>query len=111
VVALHVLHVPLYGAPGLPIAPMPPLTDVQKAELRDTAERDWCKPLADAGVDYRIALVEGVPAQSLIERAQAENAAFVVVGKRGRGGFAELLLGSTSRMLTHHADRPIVIVP
>ena len=31
--------------------------------------------------------------------------------RRGRGGFAELLLGSTSHQLTHHVDRPLVIVP
>ena len=39
------------------------------------------------------------------------DADLVVTGKRGRGGFAELLLGSTSHVLSHHLDRPLVIVP
>jgi nucleotide-binding universal stress UspA family protein len=47
----------------------------------------------------------------LIEIARTEGAELVVTGRRGRGGFAELLLGSTSHQLTHHVDRPLVIVP
>lgn len=31
--------------------------------------------------------------------------------RRGRGGFGKLLLGSTSHHLSHHLDRPLVIVP
>jgi nucleotide-binding universal stress UspA family protein len=51
------------------------------------------------------------PARGLMEVAHRENADLIVTGRRGRGGFAELLLGSTSHALTHHAALPIVIVP
>ena len=46
-----------------------------------------------------------------MQAAKTEKADLVVTGKRGRGGFAELILGSTSHVLSHHLDRPLVIVP
>lgn len=40
-----------------------------------------------------------------------EQAGLLVVGARGRGGLASVLLGSVSAHLAHHCSVPLVIVP
>ncbi len=111
VVAVHVIDTPAYLGGRTPYVWMSFPTPEQREEWRDLAEREWCKPLADAGAPFRVVLMDGEPAAALIQAASNEDAALVVTGRRGLGGFKELLLGSTTHHLSHHLDRPLVIVP
>lgn len=54
-------------------------------------------------------IVEGDPAEVLCR--MAATADLLVVGSRGHGGFAGLLLGSVSSKCARHSRSPVVIVP
>lgn len=61
------------------------------------------------GIQIDQAVKEGQAAKILVEAATGAD--LLVVGSRGHGGFAGLLLGSVSQQCAHHALCPVVIVP
>ena len=60
------------------------------------------------GADIEQAVVEGNAAAVLIDKSR--DADLLVVGTRGHGGFAGMLLGSVSAHCAHHAHCPVVVV-
>ena len=92
--------------------PGPPIVQVHEG-FRQEAEKileSSAREAVEAGdVEVEVELVEGRPANKLLEAAR--DADLLVVGTRGRGGFAGLLLGSVSQQCAHHAPCPLVIVP
>jgi len=82
-------------------------------ELRGAAEAaldaTLREAIPDAGeVEIERRVVEGAPGAVLVE--ESRGADLLVVGSRGHGGFAGLLLGSVSQQCAHHAECPVVIV-
>jgi nucleotide-binding universal stress UspA family protein len=111
VVVVHAVEQPVVVAPVTTGFVLPEFTPADREEIRRIVTDNWCTPLTAASVPFRVVLKEGGAALTIIQAAEAENADLVVAGRRGRGGFAELLLGSTSHALSHHLHRPLLIVP
>lgn len=66
----------------------------------------WRQKYQELRIDVEI--VRGRPVRTLLEYGEA--AQLVVVGSRGRGGFAGMLLGSTSQALLAHSTCPVAVV-
>ncbi|MFG3122232.1 universal stress protein [Streptomyces sp. NPDC048201] len=107
VAPLRVMHVRQYAAWGeadIIVADPPdesgdPVLDEVRARLADRADLPTVEYVA----------VEGVPGAVLPELGA--DAQLLVLGSRGRGGFASLLLGSNSLAAARDASCPVVVVP
>lgn len=55
-----------------------------------------------------LVVIAGPPAAVLIRRS--EDASMLIVGRRGRGGFAGMLLGSVSAACAQHGHCPVLIM-
>jgi nucleotide-binding universal stress UspA family protein len=111
---LRVVHAWQYGyigATGLEGAYPAVGGDIK--ELRDAAESALEETLRESipetdTVEIERRVVEGRAATVLVD--ESRGADLLVVGSRGHGGFAGLLLGSVSQQCAHHAGCPVVIV-
>ena len=62
------------------------------------------------GVPVSHQIVEGTPAQGVLEAAKKVGADLVVMGTHGRTSLGAFFLGSTAQALVHHATTPVLLV-
>ena len=81
--------------------------------MRRAAEEAVQKAVSQVGApgpaSVTVRAVSGLAAQELV--AASSGSDLVVVGSRGGGGFARLLLGSVSHQVASHAACPVVVIP
>jgi nucleotide-binding universal stress UspA family protein len=108
---LHPLVPLLVGYPFTRDSIEPAATDAAAVAQR-AAETILEKAMAELGevddVEVERVIVQGSAPQVLIDAVSEQD--LLVVGSRGHGGFAGLLLGSVSQHCALHASCPVVIV-
>ncbi len=106
--AVSAFHVPYVGgAPAMPVM-------LDPAEFAAGAEAQLRKVVAEVdasalGEPVRQMVLEGAASTVLVEAGRGST--LLVVGARGHGGLAGMLMGSVSRQVTEHATVPVVVVP
>jgi nucleotide-binding universal stress UspA family protein len=91
----------------------PPGPHLDPSALEAAAHQELDEALAEirqdpAGLEVERRVRQGRAAAVLLE--EAAEAALLVVGSRGHGGFAGLMLGSVSQQCAAHAPCPVVVV-
>jgi nucleotide-binding universal stress UspA family protein len=86
---------------------MPPFEDFEAATLAALEENLAPIRSEHPEVTIRAAVVHGSPAEKLIDASG--RADLIVLGSRGHGGFAGLLLGSVSEQVVRHAKCPVLV--
>ena len=95
---------PYLGEPNLQQAIDARLTEAQEV-LKKAMEI-----VGDVPAEIHTELIEGDAAESIIEVANTRESSVIVMGSRGLGRLAGLVLGSTSQKVVSHAPCPVLIV-
>jgi nucleotide-binding universal stress UspA family protein len=94
--------------------------DPRTIETLDRLQRERAATVAADGAELArsvglVAEAQAVPdevdvADTLIDIARERGAAVIVVGSHGISGLRTRLLGSVSRKLIQHCDRPVLVI-
>lgn len=97
--------IPIYlGEPNMQIA----ITS-RKGEAESILEKAVAE-IGEVHCEVHSGILEGNPAEAIIEVANTRKSDLIVMGSRGLGTLAGLVLGSTSQKVVAHAPCPVLIV-
>lgn len=105
----HAYQLPVLALPDSSVTVSPTYV----ADLTDRAQRELNKyrdAAQNRGVNATVKLLEGNPAETIVERSEALHAVMIVLGTHGRSGFKRFLLGSTTERVVRTASVPVLTV-
>jgi nucleotide-binding universal stress UspA family protein len=82
--------------------------ETARAAVQDLADK-VANETGETAPEVTVNVAAGDAAEELVRASR--DADMLVVGSRGSGGFARLLMGSVSSQVTHHAVCPVVVIP
>jgi nucleotide-binding universal stress UspA family protein len=108
--AVHVRHVAPMALSAAPVA-MASDPEETLGAIEELARKRTAQALDPLDIPWTFQVRAGVPAAELEQVAAEQRADLIVVGSQGHTVVHRLLLGSVSTRLTHHAQRPVMVVP
>ena len=110
---LHVMtawSIPLTAYGYAPLLEVPEVMDAERANAQKAVAKAVAQAKA-AGLDATSEVREGFPSEEICAVAREADASLVVVGARGWGTLKQLVFGSVSTGVLHHAPCPVLVVP
>ena len=110
-------EIELFHAYQLPVLALPDSTVTVSptfvADVTDRAQRALNQhrdTVISHDVRATTRLVEGNPADAIVDHAREVNAAMIIMGTHGRSGFRRFLLGSTAERVVRMSTVPVLTV-
>jgi nucleotide-binding universal stress UspA family protein len=103
---LHLREREMMGKTGM-------MTSAESSDEAGAAVNDAVAELTKAGIKAHGVVrdtVFGYAAREIVSDAAGVGADVIIMGSRGRGDLAGLVLGSTAHKVIHLADRPVLVV-
>jgi nucleotide-binding universal stress UspA family protein len=125
---LMILHVLSAEEENSPLPIPPDLSEIYPAAGNDLTLETWreqwdnfekeglnlltsyTEKAKNAGVNAEANQISGTPGRRICQFAKTWQADLIVVGHRGRSGLSEIILGSVSNYVLHHAPCSVLIV-
>lgn len=106
---VHAFDFPrFYIAEGF--APVPAKVNQDFYELAEKTVEEVKNRLEADGVAAKVEMVQGAPAESILDYADKHGNDVIIIGSRGLGGIREFVLGSVSHNVVQHARIPVLVV-
>lgn len=113
-ILLHVVEVPPTLGPQALIQPDPEGEAVRVIDYATTAAAAHLPTYLGfeevAGLDVETRIVDGIPADRIVEEANRLDATQIIMGTHGRTGFARMMTGSVAEAVIRHTDRPVTLI-
>ncbi|ANY72944.1 universal stress protein [Paenibacillus ihbetae] len=109
---LHVVHA--YDFPrffvGEGLAPIPASLNKDVYDIAVQTTEEIKERIEHSGVNGQVNMIQGAPAEVILEYAKQNDIDLIVIGSRGLGGIREFVLGSVSHNVVQHATIPVLVV-
>ena len=84
---------------------------VEELKTKGKKILEQCKKIAARNnISIKTTSELGDPAKIIIKLAKSNDFDLIIMGSRGRGALKELLLGSVTQKVAHHAKCPVMVV-
>lgn len=106
---IHAFDFPrFYIAEGF--APIPASVNQDFYNVAESTVKEAEERIKQAGLTPHVELLQGAPAEALLEYVKTHECDLIVIGSRGLGGIREFVLGSVSHNVVQHAHTPVLVV-
>jgi nucleotide-binding universal stress UspA family protein len=102
-------YVPVGAAMDVITAPIP--VEPPDLDLVGKQLGEFAQPLRDRGISVETSVIEGTPADEILQQAAKTGASMIILGSHGHGAVYQLFSGSVVTAVLHKSTIPVTVIP